>query len=204
MHKLASIESRTSLPTSLKLGRYRTQYLEKVLVTPASIARGLDFKEVSHVYALGVLPATASEYVHMAGRVGRVGQTVDGVVTSVLGSAKEVLALQAIVEGDLARSLLVAETCAEAVEQERGEDDGTALSTFEVVEEEKADIRDNPPEAMAALIEANTLDDGTDGTGPPSAELQALYIGSNFVLGMLGTPNFKRLVPLSIKADFWK
>lgn len=75
-----------------------------VLVAPASAARGLDFANVSSVYALDI-PPTAAEYVHLAGRAGRVGQEVQGVVTSVLASRSAVDALRAIVEGELGREL---------------------------------------------------------------------------------------------------
>ena len=67
-----------------------------VLVVPMSEGRGLDFPDVTHVYCLnlcldrdyletGVLSQT-SEYAHMAGRTGRVGQAGTGVVTSVLNA----------------------------------------------------------------------------------------------------------------------
>ena len=82
-----------------------------VLVAPASVARGLDFANVSYVYTLGVRVTEAAEYAHIAGRTGRVGQAYGvpghGVVTSVLRDAEEVAHLKAIVEGALGRTLLV-------------------------------------------------------------------------------------------------
>jgi superfamily II DNA/RNA helicase len=76
-----------------------------VLVAPASAARGLDFANVSSVYSLDV-PASGAEYVHIAGRAGRVGQGTQGVVTSVLASRSEVVALREIVQGQLGRQLI--------------------------------------------------------------------------------------------------
>lgn len=48
-----------------------------LLATPAA-ARGLDLPAVSHVYNMGP-PADAVEYLHRAGRVGRIGASVPGV-----------------------------------------------------------------------------------------------------------------------------
>ncbi|KAJ1639175.1 P-loop containing nucleoside triphosphate hydrolase protein [Pavlovales sp. CCMP2436] len=76
-----------------------------VLVAPASAARGLDFANVSSVYALD-LPPTVAEYVHIAGRAGRVGQDTRGVITSVLASATAVDKLRELVEGALGRPLV--------------------------------------------------------------------------------------------------
>ena len=47
-----------------------------LLATPAA-ARGLDLPAVSHVYNLSP-PADAIEYLHRAGRVGRIGANVPG------------------------------------------------------------------------------------------------------------------------------
>ena len=44
-----------------------------MLATPNSV-RGLDFPAVSHVYTLYLPTDDPREYVHLAGRVGRVGQ----------------------------------------------------------------------------------------------------------------------------------
>ncbi len=51
---------------------------------------------MSHVYNLG-LPADAREYLHRAGRAGRIGSTTGGLVTSVV-TAEELPALAAIAE----------------------------------------------------------------------------------------------------------
>jgi superfamily II DNA/RNA helicase len=53
-----------------------------LLATP-SASRGLDLPAVSHVYNLGP-PADAREYLHRAGRAGRIGSTTGGLVTSIV------------------------------------------------------------------------------------------------------------------------
>lgn len=59
-----------------------------VLVTTAAATRGLDFPQVTDVLNVGLVGSPA-DYVHRAGRVGRIGQLERGSVISVL-SAKEV------------------------------------------------------------------------------------------------------------------
>lgn len=54
-----------------------------VLVTTAAATRGLDFPQVTDVFNLGIVGSPA-DYVHRAGRVGRVGQSERGSVVSVL------------------------------------------------------------------------------------------------------------------------
>lgn len=54
-----------------------------VLLVTAAHARGLDLPAVTHVYSLGP-PASAADYVHRTGRVGRVGHTAAGTMTSVV------------------------------------------------------------------------------------------------------------------------
>lgn len=65
-----------------------------VLVTTAAATRGLDFPQVTDVLNLGIV-GSAADYVHRAGRVGRVGQLARGNVLSVLCAAEvdELLAL---------------------------------------------------------------------------------------------------------------
>merc|ERR1719440_2690452 len=58
-----------------------------VLVTTAAATRGLDFPQVTDVLNLGIVGSPA-DYVHRAGRVGRVGQLARGSVVSVLCAAE--------------------------------------------------------------------------------------------------------------------
>ena len=70
-----------------------------LLVTVPSAARGLDFPNVSHVYAVGAPPGdgrdAAATYAHVAGRCGRVGQAARGVVTT-LGGDDDRAALEGV------------------------------------------------------------------------------------------------------------
>jgi superfamily II DNA/RNA helicase len=64
-----------------KINRDRAASL--LLATP-SASRGLDLPAVSHVYNLGVPASGAREYLHRAGRAGRIGSTTGGLVTSIV------------------------------------------------------------------------------------------------------------------------
>ena len=52
-----------------------------VVVASEEEVRGLDFKDLEHVFIFDV-PRTAEEYLHLAGRVGRLGK--EGMVTTVI------------------------------------------------------------------------------------------------------------------------
>mmetsp|Transcript_13359 Transcript_13359/g.35542 ORF Transcript_13359/g.35542 Transcript_13359/m.35542 type:complete len:123 (+) Transcript_13359:1-369(+) len=58
-----------------------------VLVTTAAATRGLDFPQVTTVLNLGII-GSAADYLHRAGRVGRIGQARRGEVLSILGAAE--------------------------------------------------------------------------------------------------------------------
>ncbi len=58
-----------------------------VLVTTPRATRGLDFPNVTHVFNLGIV-GTDADYLHRAGRVGRIGQACPGVVMSVLQASE--------------------------------------------------------------------------------------------------------------------
>ena len=87
-----------------------------VLLTP-ELARGLDLPEVSHVFNFD-LPETGTEYLHRAGRVGRIGSDVAGVMTTLI-TPEDVPRLQAMAEelGINARSESV-EVSTQAVQAE--------------------------------------------------------------------------------------
>ena len=58
------------------LHAFRDARASFLLATPAA-ARGLDLPAVSHVYNLGA-PASPADYLHRAGRAGRIGAPVAG------------------------------------------------------------------------------------------------------------------------------
>lgn len=58
-----------------------------VLVTAVLAARGLSFANVTHVFILGK-PTSRQDYVHMAGRAGRVGQLARGIITTLANDAE--------------------------------------------------------------------------------------------------------------------
>lgn len=65
-----------------------------LLITTVGATRGLDFPNVTHVFNLGVV-GEPTDYLHRAGRAGRIGHRVRGVVTSVV-DADGVRELQAL------------------------------------------------------------------------------------------------------------
>eukprot|EP00887_Chlorella_sp_A99_P003266 scaffold9.g3266.t1 len=75
------------------LHSFRDNRTSLLLATPAA-ARGLDMPAVSHVYNIGP-PADATDYLHRAGRAGRIGSPVKGVVTTLV-TPDQLPALQAI------------------------------------------------------------------------------------------------------------
>ena len=76
-----------------------------VLVTVSQAARGLDFPNVTHVFCLGA-NYDAPDYVHMAGRSGRLGQMARGLVTT-LANEHELQALKNIFQHDFPDSKLI-------------------------------------------------------------------------------------------------
>ncbi|CAK0742325.1 hypothetical protein CVIRNUC_001388 [Coccomyxa viridis] len=77
------------------LHAFRDNKASFLLATPQA-ARGLDLPAVSHVYNLD-LPQDAVTYLHRAGRAGRIGSPVPGLVTTLV-TAEQVQGLQAIAE----------------------------------------------------------------------------------------------------------
>lgn len=73
---------------------FRDNQSTLLLATP-SAARGLDLPAVSHVYNVDA-PEDAKGYLHRAGRAGRIGSTVPGVVTTLV-TAQQLPALQRMV-----------------------------------------------------------------------------------------------------------
>ena len=58
------------------------------MVATLASSRGLDLPAVTHVYLMGFLPP-ASEYVHMCGRLGRIGSSDPGVMTTFIDESTE-------------------------------------------------------------------------------------------------------------------
>lgn len=77
------------------LHAFRDNQSTLLLATP-SAARGLDLPALSHVYNVGV-PDDATSYLHRAGRAGRIGSTVKGMVTTIV-APEQLLQLQRMAE----------------------------------------------------------------------------------------------------------
>lgn len=83
-------------PCRQALHSFRDNQSSLLLATP-SAARGLDLPAVSHVYNVDA-PEDAKGYLHRAGRAGRIGSTVPGVVTTLV-TQQQLPALQRMVCG---------------------------------------------------------------------------------------------------------
>ena len=72
-HKLCVLLPKIGNSPLQMMEQFKNEETSLMLATPNSV-RGLDFPEVSHVYTLYLPMDDPREYVHLAGRVGRVGQ----------------------------------------------------------------------------------------------------------------------------------
>jgi len=72
-HKLCVLLPKTGIQPLQMMEDFKKNATTVMLATPNSV-RGLDFPAVSHVYTLYLPMDDPREYVHLAGRVGRVGQ----------------------------------------------------------------------------------------------------------------------------------
>ena len=72
-HKLCVLLPKTGVNPLQMMDQFKNNETTVMLATPNSV-RGLDFPAVSHVYTLYLPMDDPREYVHLAGRVGRVGQ----------------------------------------------------------------------------------------------------------------------------------
>jgi Lhr-like helicase len=105
-HMLSVLLPSTGAEPIKALHAFRDRVASLLLATP-SAARGLDLPAVSHVYSLG-LPPDATDYVHRAGRAGRIGSTEGGEVCTVV-TREELPELQRMVEQELGLELEVVE-----------------------------------------------------------------------------------------------
>ena len=72
-HKLCVLLPKTGVNPLQMMDQFKNNETTVMLATPNSV-RGLDFPAVTHVYTLYLPMDDPREYVHLAGRVGRVGQ----------------------------------------------------------------------------------------------------------------------------------
>ncbi|DBA95016.1 hypothetical protein WJX77_005449 [Trebouxia sp. C0004] len=80
-HKVAVLLPKGEEPIKA-LHSFRDNKSSLLIATPQA-ARGLDLPAVSHVYNLGP-PEDPTEYLHRAGRAGRIGSPVGGVITTLV------------------------------------------------------------------------------------------------------------------------
>ena len=86
-HKLCVLLPKTGVKPLQMMEDFKKNATTVMLATPNSV-RGLDFPAVSHVYTLYLPMDDPREYVHLAGRVGRVGQ-----MGSVQGGGGQVISI---------------------------------------------------------------------------------------------------------------
>jgi superfamily II DNA/RNA helicase len=86
-HKLCVLLPKTGFNPMTMMEQFKNDETTVMLATPNSV-RGLDFPAVTHVYTLYLPMDDPREYVHLAGRVGRVGQ-----MGSVRGSGGRVVSI---------------------------------------------------------------------------------------------------------------
>jgi superfamily II DNA/RNA helicase len=72
-HKLCVLLPKTGVNPLEMMNQFKNNQTTVMLATPNSV-RGLDFPAVSHVYTLYLPTEDPREYVHLAGRTGRIGQ----------------------------------------------------------------------------------------------------------------------------------
>jgi len=73
-HRLCVLLPKTGVSPLQMMEQFKNNETTVMLATPNSV-RGLDFPQVTHVYTLYLPNEDPREYIHLAGRVGRVGQT---------------------------------------------------------------------------------------------------------------------------------
>lgn len=86
-HRLCVLLPKTGVSPLTIMDQFKKNETTVMLATPNSV-RGLDFPALTHVYTLYLPMDDPREYVHLAGRVGRIGQ-----VGSVLGDGAHVVSI---------------------------------------------------------------------------------------------------------------
>jgi superfamily II DNA/RNA helicase len=125
-----------------------------MIATPNSV-RGLDFPDLSHVYTLYLPNDDPREYVHLAGRVGRVGQ-----MGSVKGDGGHVVSILSEEDADKMADL-AEELQFEFVDVEPLSEEFSRLSDEALDDIEKEDVE----EARRILEDTMTLIDLADDVG---------------------------------------
>lgn len=82
-HLLCVLLPKTGFSPLTIMDQFKRNQTSVMLATPNSV-RGLDFPALTHVYTLYLPIDDPREYLHLAGRVGRVGHRAEGHVVSVL------------------------------------------------------------------------------------------------------------------------
>jgi len=98
-HKLCVLLPKTGNSPLQMMEQFKNNETSVMLATPNSV-RGLDFPAVTHVYTLYLPMNDPREYVHLAGRVGRVGQ-----MGSFRGSGGQVISVLKEEQADDMKSL---------------------------------------------------------------------------------------------------
>jgi superfamily II DNA/RNA helicase len=84
-HKLCVLLPKTGVNPMTMMDQFKRNETSVMLATPNSV-RGLDFPALTHCYTMYLPVDDPREYLHLAGRVGRVGHRTRGRVISVLKS----------------------------------------------------------------------------------------------------------------------
>jgi superfamily II DNA/RNA helicase len=84
-HKLCVLLPKTGVNPMTMMDQFKRNETSVMLATPNSV-RGLDFPALTHCYTMYLPADDPREYLHLAGRVGRVGHRTRGRVISVLKS----------------------------------------------------------------------------------------------------------------------
>jgi len=141
-HKLCVLLPKTGFNPLTMMEQFKNGETSVMLATPNSV-RGLDFPAVSHVYTLYLPIDDPREYVHLAGRVGRIGQ-----MGSVTGGGGRVISV--LKEGEEADQMeKLAKTLGfDFVDTPSVVDDGISRTQDGIIDVEGTDV-----EKMRRLLE---------------------------------------------------